>query len=252
MSKDPAILFYTSDFLTGTMFFSMEERGEYITLLCVQHQGGPIPKKDFFSITKPGSKVAGKFSIDEKGFYFNEVLSKVIVKRKEFSDSRRNNRLGKVKKSLTSVKQVNNTSSLSLIHMENENENEIENIIVLLNTETGKNYKSKTLKTKQAISARIKDGYSFNDFETVIKKKVKEWTGTEWEKHLTPDTLFRQANFEKYLNQSGNLIQNKTKAEQQDDYLKDYLNEMNEVNNATKPNRSNESRLDEPNKLIQG
>ena len=47
MAKDPAILFYTSDFLTGTLFLDMKERGQYITMLCLLHQhGGKLSKHD--------------------------------------------------------------------------------------------------------------------------------------------------------------------------------------------------------------
>jgi len=206
MSKDPAFLFYSSDFLTGTLFFSMEERGEYITLLCIQHQQGHISKKDFFSITKPNSKVVSKYLIDENGLYYNQVLSKIVEKRKEFSLSRRNNRLGKTKESLTSEEQVNKTSKTSVKLMENENENEIVNIISFFNSTANKNYRTNSKETVGYINARLREGFTVDDFKTVIQKKVIEWTGTEFEKHLTPSTLFRQSNFEKYLNQSGNMI----------------------------------------------
>ena len=36
--KDPAFLFYSSDFLSGTMLMTDEEIGQYIKLLCLQHQ----------------------------------------------------------------------------------------------------------------------------------------------------------------------------------------------------------------------
>lgn len=42
MAKDPAVLFYTSDFLTGTALMNYEEKGRYIYLLCLQHQMGGI------------------------------------------------------------------------------------------------------------------------------------------------------------------------------------------------------------------
>jgi uncharacterized protein YdaU (DUF1376 family) len=48
MAKDPAFLFYPSDFLTGTMFMNNEQIGIYIRLLCSQHQhGGVIDKISF-------------------------------------------------------------------------------------------------------------------------------------------------------------------------------------------------------------
>ena len=36
-NKDPAFLFYSSDFITGCMGLTMEERGQYITLI-VRHE----------------------------------------------------------------------------------------------------------------------------------------------------------------------------------------------------------------------
>ena len=42
MERDPAFLFYSSDFLSGIADLNMEERGQYITLLCVQHQKGRL------------------------------------------------------------------------------------------------------------------------------------------------------------------------------------------------------------------
>jgi hypothetical protein len=50
MSKDPAVLFYSSDFLTGTLLMNYEERGQYITLLCLQHQKGHLTEKELKQI----------------------------------------------------------------------------------------------------------------------------------------------------------------------------------------------------------
>ena len=46
MAKDPAFVFYTGDFLNGVIDMTMEERGQYITLLCFQHQKGHISQKN--------------------------------------------------------------------------------------------------------------------------------------------------------------------------------------------------------------
>ena len=43
MSKDPAFLFYSKDWLTGTAEYLPEEKGVYIDLLCYQHQKGSLP-----------------------------------------------------------------------------------------------------------------------------------------------------------------------------------------------------------------
>ncbi len=50
------------------------------------------------------------------------------------------------------------------------------------------------------IEKLILERYSLVDFFTVIDKKAKEWLGTEFERYLSPQTLFSDK-FEKYLNQ---------------------------------------------------
>jgi len=50
------------------------------------------------------------------------------------------------------------------------------------------------------IKARIADGFTIKDFETVIQKKADEWLKTDMSKYLRPETLFG-TKFESYLNQ---------------------------------------------------
>lgn len=72
-------------------------------------------------------------------------------------------------------------------------------IIDYLNLKTNSNYR-KIEKNIKHISARLKEGYTLQDFYTVIDKKSQEWTGTEYEKFLRPETLFG-TKFDGYLNQ---------------------------------------------------
>lgn len=76
-----------------------------------------------------------------------------------------------------------------------------ESIIQYLNETAGKNFRHTTAATQKAISGRWGDGFREKDFQHVIDVKTQEWKGTDMEKHLNPDTLFRPSNFEKYLNQ---------------------------------------------------
>jgi hypothetical protein len=117
MSKDPAFLFYSSDFLTGTLLMSMEQKGKFITLLCIQHQKGHLSEKDMLHICGSYDEdVFTKFQKDEQGKFYNIRLEEEVDKRKAYSESRRNNRKKK--------EDMNNTSSSYVQHMENENENE--------------------------------------------------------------------------------------------------------------------------------
>lgn len=72
-------------------------------------------------------------------------------------------------------------------------------VVDYLNTKTDSHYKSKTPKTQRLIEARLKEGFTLEDFKDVIDKKCDEWKGTEWEKFLRPETLFG-TKFESYLN----------------------------------------------------
>lgn len=92
LMKDPAFLFYPSDFLTGVTDLTMEERGQYITLLCLQHQKGHLTEKTIrLSLGSVSNDVLAKFTKTENGEYFNERLEIEIEKRASFVDSRRNN-----------------------------------------------------------------------------------------------------------------------------------------------------------------
>ncbi|MBA5939060.1 DNA replication protein [Leuconostoc citreum] len=73
-------------------------------------------------------------------------------------------------------------------------------IVDYLNEKTGSKYRSSGSKTKSLIKARANEGFSLDDFKTVIEKKAKEWAGTDMEKYLRPETLF-STKFEGYLNQ---------------------------------------------------
>ncbi len=117
MSKDPAFLFYSSDFLTGTLLMSMEQKGKFITLLCIQHQKGHMSERDMLQICGTYDEdIFDKFQKDSDGKFFNERLKQEIDKRKSYSESRRNNR--KKKDDVIII------SDTYVQHMENENENE--------------------------------------------------------------------------------------------------------------------------------
>lgn len=73
-------------------------------------------------------------------------------------------------------------------------------IIEYLNIKTGSKFKATTKPYIQAIRSRLKEGYTVDDFKTVIDKKCREWKGTKLEKYLTPKTLFAPSHFDTYLN----------------------------------------------------
>lgn len=91
-SKDPAFLFYSSDFITGCMGLTMEERGQYITLICLQHQQGHLSEKAIkVAVGNVSEDVMKKFNKDENNLFFNKRVDDEIEKRRVFSESRKAN-----------------------------------------------------------------------------------------------------------------------------------------------------------------
>jgi hypothetical protein len=190
MSKDPAVLFYTSDFLSGTFTMTNEQVGKYIRLLCLQHQKGKLTEKDMLSICSAYDvDIWDKFKIED-GIFLNERMYNETIRRQKFSESRRNN-----------AKSTKNdsTSKAYAQHMETETETITENITIN--------------KTKAKIQDwRFEDWWLWYDYKISKDKAKKAWDKlNKEEKHLalekvaqyvesTPDKSFRK-HPTTYLNQ---------------------------------------------------
>ena len=205
MAKDPAFLFYTGDFTTGTQFLSDEQVGKYIRLLMAQHQHGRLSEKQVIIICKIyDNEIMSKFKKDDDGFFYNERLESEVSKRKAFSESRSNNKKGKTKDLFMTSKSYDN-------HMEDENENKDEN-----KDEIKKEVK-KEKKKEEHSDFEILEQFPFEEFWNTYDKKndrgaceKKFGKLTEKEKELiwghvpkyvlsTPDKQYRK-NPETYLN----------------------------------------------------
>ena len=200
--KDPAVLFYTKDFLTGTAFFTDAERGQYIRLLCEQHQNGHIPENHMVSVCLSlASPVVKKFIKDSDGNYYNERMELEINKRNNFIQTRINNgtKGGRPKENKKPNDKPLGLPKENLIG--NGNENVIEYVIEYLNNKTGKKFKSNTKPTIKHINARLSEGFTMEHFRTVIDIKVLKWLNNpKMCDYLRPETLFG-TKFESYLNE---------------------------------------------------
>jgi len=141
MAKDPAFLFYSTDFFMGTIELSDEQTGQYIRLMCLQHQKGHLSETVMRSVMhgELDSLIMSKFQQDEDGKYYNARLENEISKRRRYSKSRSENRSGE--KDMTAENSdckehepdisgtyVEDMSDICSSHDEHmENENEIEN-----------------------------------------------------------------------------------------------------------------------------
>ena len=184
--KDPAFLFYSSDFLSGTMLMTDEEIGQYIKLICLQHQKGHLKEKDILNICKThNEEIFSKFKIDEEGNYYKERLETEINKRKAYSESRRNNRKKKEEKT-TYEEDMKNICNSYEEHMENENIN--------INKNINKNKdRDKGVIGEEEEETEILDMWEtqFNDFYSLYPKKVKKQDVKKWfQKNKPSNELF--------------------------------------------------------------
>jgi uncharacterized protein YdaU (DUF1376 family) len=174
MSKDPAVLFYTSDFLSGTFTMTDEQVGKYIRLLCLQHQKGKLTEKDMLSICKAyDNEIWEKFD-QVDGFFLNDRMYNESIRRSKFTESRRNN--------AKSVKNDSTSEALAKhmpMHMETETETiSVNKDIFINNIEPFKNLLSESYQefidywTEPSKSGKLRyEAQKFFD----IKRRVNTW-----------------------------------------------------------------------------
>lgn len=92
---------------------------------------------------------------------------------------------------------VTNTNSVS-----SSDSCKYKEIIEYLNSKTGGRFSHTVNKTRKDIHARYEEGFTYDDFLTVIDKKVEEWgNNPRMKKYLRPETLFG-GKFERYLTET--------------------------------------------------
>lgn len=124
MAKDPAFLFYSSDFLAGIQDLTMEERGQYITLLCLQHQKGHLSDKIIkLTLQQVSKDVLCKFKKDGEGLWFNGRLDTEIGKRRDHTEKQRQRALDGWERRKSEA-HAHTTADATALPLEDENVNE--------------------------------------------------------------------------------------------------------------------------------
>lgn len=146
MAKDPAMLWYWGDWFSGTATFSRHLKGCYMDILNAQFNSGHLSLDEIKTVLGSdfGSSwptLQKKFSRDPQGLYFNERLDAEKEKRKQWTESRKNN--------LKSHK-ATHTKNHMVPHMENENIND--NVI-----EDGKRVQGETTPAINRLAGELDD-----------------------------------------------------------------------------------------------
>lgn len=93
--QDPAFSFFPNDWMGGTMTLSRHQKGCYLDLLVAQFNSGHLSIDEVKNVLGNDFAVWGvlskKFATDSEGRFFNVRLETEILKRKEYSKSRRKN-----------------------------------------------------------------------------------------------------------------------------------------------------------------
>mgnify|MGYP003341454535 FL=1 len=229
MAKDPAFLFYSSDFLSGVQDLTMEERGQYITLLCLQHQKGHLTEKMIrLCCGNAAADVMAKFRQDDEGLFFNQRLEDEVGKRKAHTEKQRARAIDGWKKrknnNYDTDAAASTTANATALPLENENENRNENEIIVEDANEKKVTRKKFVKPDENdvynlmgelnaagknfltedrlvnFARTFMDHYESNGW-VVGKTPMKDWQSTvrnwmrkEWEKIKTQKSYGKQSN----------------------------------------------------------
>ena len=127
-NRDPAFLFYSSDFITGTLELTNEEVGQYIKMMCYQHQKGHLSVELINRLIPNISDfVLQKFVQDKQGNYYSKRLDEEIEKRSKHKEKQQVNgsKGGRPKKPNENPNETQEQPKRK--PLENENEVVIEN-----------------------------------------------------------------------------------------------------------------------------
>ena len=202
----------------------------YLKLLCesVDHNGNlrfseeiPYNEQMLATITNTNIDVVRSaiklfaqlkmLEIMDDGTYYMSQVEKMIGGETYWAEKKRQQRLeeGKKEEKLDNVQLLSppspkcpskSKSKSKSIEIDSDKDIEsIKYIVAFLNEKADCAYKASSKKTKTLIRARMAEGFTEQDFITVIEKKTAEWKGTDMAQYLRPETLFG-TKFESYLN----------------------------------------------------
>lgn len=161
---------------------SLEELGYIKTKLIKSENSNSIIRREIYLTEKGGSKMNRGLSKFDDTLY--SKMKTPMIKNDE-----------------------ENTISMNIISNNKhsrageKNDKLINQVVNYLNERTGKDFKATTKQTVSLIKARVRDGYTLDDFKNVIDTKTNQWQSKpDMNKYLRPQTLFG-TKFEGYLNE---------------------------------------------------
>lgn len=148
MGKDPALLWYPSDWKDGTELMTFEEKGAYMTLLMAQFSVGKLSEEQIKKLLGNDFKglwdsIKHKFAQTDDGCFYNIRLQEEKEKRVRYTESRKNNKKGK--NQYCGGHMTDHTTKHMTDHMNGHMENRNRNININVDTK----YSINTMYAKQ-------------------------------------------------------------------------------------------------------
>ena len=200
--------------------------GQLLKMICRYEFSGEVVESDpIVSAIFKGIKPSLDMNTEK---YQKKVdrMNELNAKRKTKSERNRDDIVTKSKRSRDEIVGDTDTvtDTVTVLSKDNIKDNvgkpdtfdsDIKTIVDYLNEKTQSNFKAKTEETRKSIRARLKEGYTVEDFKRVIDSKSSDWADSErMREYLRPSTLFRPANFEAYLNEA-----NRPKVKKKSEFL---------------------------------
>lgn len=186
-----------------SLMFSLPDTWDYsvagLVAICKENETAinstlkELKKFGYLSVTKlmPNQTKSGRIE------YVYDIFETPIEKENLPEEKQEEEKQGVENLGVEEPVQLNTNKSNT--NKSNTNREIIKEIVEYLNSKAGTSYRPTTAKTVEVIKARLNEGFTLEDFKTVIDKKTAEWKGTDFEQYLRPTTLFG-TKFEGYLN----------------------------------------------------
>jgi uncharacterized phage protein (TIGR02220 family) len=112
-----------------------------------------------------------------------------------------------------------------------------EAVITYLNEKAGTHFRTRRPSANATlVLAQRKNGYTLDNFKTIIDKKCQQWLGTQYQEALTVETLFSHKHMENYF---GQILSQKSPTDGRESNRPEQRNAFNNLDDAIESAKRN-------------
>jgi hypothetical protein len=183
-------------------------------------------------------EILENFKIDDEGLYYNERLETEVNRRKDYSESRRKNRLKKDNISKTYVPHMETETETENITINKFNNitpehQELISIIKLYEKHLKKTYRLSFKERTEICHITNQEQYNLDDWELIFTNAAKGWMINN-EKVIPSFTKIFE-NHSKFLNDDYNLDTTKEKLKIKEESRRKHIEKTNKISQIREP-----------------